>query len=153
MLCVAVFLCQELPHSSPAQATLQFDGFHSPPSGPGVIFKGLVAVCNSVCIFFNSSFIHHKHSLRPISIYSQLSAQWSEPPRGAEPRFELGPAVQQQASAPLTEPRCTLERATLHPRSHGDIRYLSGINFDLRYQINFIRVNTRGEAGLTSLAC
>ncbi len=26
---------------------------------------------------------------------SQLSAQWAEPPWGAEPRFELGPALQQ----------------------------------------------------------
>jgi hypothetical protein len=57
------------------------------------------------CII-HSSFIH-KHSLRPISIFSQLSAQWAEPPWGAEPRFELGPALQ-KASALPTEPRCTL---------------------------------------------
>jgi hypothetical protein len=38
---------------------------------------------------------------------SQLSAQWAEPPWGAEPRFELGPALQ-QASALPTKPRCTL---------------------------------------------
>jgi hypothetical protein len=40
---------------------------------------------------------------------SQLSAQWAEPPWGAEPRFELGPALQ-QASALPTEPHCTLEK-------------------------------------------
>ncbi len=38
---------------------------------------------------------------------SQLSAQWAEPLWGAEPRFELGPAMQ-QANALPTEPRCTL---------------------------------------------
>ena len=52
-------------------------------------------------------FYIHQHSLRPISISSQLSAQWVEPPWGAEPRFELGPALQ-QASALPTEPHCTL---------------------------------------------
>jgi hypothetical protein len=58
--------------------------------------------------FIHHSFIH-KHSLRPIfiSISSQLSAQWAEPQWGAEPGFELGPALQ-QASALPTEPRCTL---------------------------------------------
>jgi hypothetical protein len=44
--------------------------------------------------------------LRHISISSQLSAQRAEPPWGAEPRFELGPALQ-QANALPTEPRCT----------------------------------------------
>jgi hypothetical protein len=69
-----------------------------------VKYKGLVAVCHSFCIYFSlyNRYIHtsfiHKHSLRPISIYSQLSAQWAEPLWGAEPRFELGPALQ-QASA------------------------------------------------------
>jgi hypothetical protein len=59
----------------------------------------------TVDTFIHNSFIH-KHSLRPISISSQLSAQWAEPPWGAEPRFELGPALQ-QASALPTEPHCT----------------------------------------------
>jgi hypothetical protein len=59
----------------------------------------------TVDTFIHHSFIH-KHSLRPISISSQLSAQWAEPPWGAKPRFELGPALQ-QASAPPTEPHCT----------------------------------------------
>ncbi len=57
--------------------------------------------------FTHHSFIIHKLSLRPISISSQLSAQWVEPPWGAEPRFELGPALQ-QASALPTEPHCTV---------------------------------------------
>jgi hypothetical protein len=53
-------------------------------------FKGLVAVCHSFCIYFSfvqiDTFIlvHHsfipKHSLRLISISSQLWAQWAEPP-------------------------------------------------------------------------
>ncbi len=60
----------------------------------------------TVDTFILHSFIH-KHSLRPISISSQLSAQWAEPPLGAEQRFELGPALQ-QASALPTEPHCTL---------------------------------------------
>ncbi len=43
----------------------------------------------TVDTFKHHSFIH-KHSLRPISISSQLSAQWAEPPWGAEPRKLLG---------------------------------------------------------------
>jgi hypothetical protein len=71
--------------------------------------------------FIQHSFID-KHSLRPISISSQLSAQWAGPPWGVDPRFELGPALQ-QASALPTEPRCILKpcctlRARLHPMSH-----------------------------------
>ncbi len=55
-----------------------------------------------------TSFIHHSFiNIRwGPSISSQLSAQWVEPPWGAEPRFELGPALQ-QASALPTEPHCT----------------------------------------------
>ncbi len=69
-------------------------------------YKGLVAVCHSFCIDFSlyNRYIHtsfiHKHSLRPISITSQLSAQWAEPPWGAEPRFVLGPAFQQASVLP-----------------------------------------------------
>jgi hypothetical protein len=36
---------------------------------------------------------------------SQLSAQWAEPQWGAEPRFELGPVLQQASVLP-TEPQC-----------------------------------------------
>ena len=60
---------------------------------------------NPTDTFVHHSFIH-KHSLRPISISSQLSAQWAEPPWGAQLRSELGPALQ-QASALPTEPHCT----------------------------------------------
>jgi hypothetical protein len=49
-----------------------------------LIFKGLAAVCHSFYIYFSlykryshKSFIH-KHSLRPISLSSQMSAQWGE---------------------------------------------------------------------------
>ncbi len=57
------------------------------------------------------------HSLRPISISSQLLAQWGGTvavPRGAEPRFELGPALQ-QASALPSEPRCVFKRPKRPP--------------------------------------
>ncbi len=67
--------------------------------------------------------------MRPISISSQLSAQWAKekPPGGVEPRFELGPALQQATLHPYwatlhpIKPRCTLLShaapywATLHP--------------------------------------
>jgi hypothetical protein len=57
--------------------------------------------------YIHASFIH-KHSLRPISMSSQLSAQWAEPepPWSTESRFDLGPASQQASVLP-TEPRCT----------------------------------------------
>ncbi len=50
--------------------------------------------------FIPTSFIH-KHSLRPVSKSSQLSAQWAEPPWGAEQRFKLGPALQQASALPI----------------------------------------------------
>ncbi len=62
-----------------------------------------------VFIFLYNRYIHtgttfiHKHSLWPISMSSQLSAfLW-----GADPRFELGPALHQSSALP-TEPRYTL---------------------------------------------
>jgi hypothetical protein len=36
-----------------------------------------------------------------------LKAQWEDPPCGAEPRIELGPALQQADALP-TEPRHTI---------------------------------------------
>jgi hypothetical protein len=39
----------------------------------------------------------------------RLLAQWGEPPCGAEPRIELGPALQQADALP-TEPRRTIKR-------------------------------------------
>jgi hypothetical protein len=50
---------------------------------------------------------HIYHSPRPLSISSLLLAQREKPPWGAEPRFEIELAIQ-QASALLTELRCTL---------------------------------------------
>ena len=54
-----------------------------------IFFKGLVAVCHSFCIYLSlynryihTSFIRKHHSLRFISISSQLSAQWVKPPWG-----------------------------------------------------------------------
>ncbi len=70
----------------------------APDPGSATLLCGL---CNR---YIHTSF-SYKHSLRPISISSQLSAQRAEPPWVAEPRFELGPALQ-QASALPTEPRC-----------------------------------------------
>ncbi len=45
-----------------------------------------------------------RHSLRPLSISSSLVCSVGEPPCGAEPRIELGPALQQADVLP-TEPR------------------------------------------------
>jgi hypothetical protein len=68
------------------------------------------------CLFFIFYNIHtfiqshsyitfiHRHSLRLLSISSSLSAQWGTPPCAAEPRIELGPALQQADALP-TEPR------------------------------------------------
>ncbi len=62
-------------------------------------FRGLVALCNSFCIFifllqyiqsYNHSLITFAEALLQIFIY--LQAQWAEPPWDADPRFELGPA-------------------------------------------------------------
>jgi hypothetical protein len=50
----------------------------------------------------------HIHSMRPMSISSQLSALWTEPPWGSEPSSELGPC--------LTASQRTTNWATLHPK-------------------------------------
>ncbi len=79
-------------------------------------WKSKCLIIAFIFLYTVDTFIHHSfiHSLRPISISSQLSAQWVEPPWGAEPRFELGPALQQASALPsephctLTEPHCTL---------------------------------------------
>ncbi len=49
-----------------------------------------------------------RHSLRPLSISSSLVSSVGEPPCGAKPRIELGPAFQQADSLP-TEPRRTIK--------------------------------------------
>ncbi len=54
-----------------------------------------------------------RRGLSPFSSFL-LRSGGKKPPRVAEPRFELEPALQ-QASALPTEPRCTLNWATMHP--------------------------------------
>ncbi len=69
-----------------------------------------------VSFYTIDTFIHHsiiqKHSLRPISISSQPSAQWAETSWGAELGFEFGPALQQANTLP-TEPRSPVSGMTL----------------------------------------
>ncbi len=84
-----------------------------------MILKGLVAVCHSFCLFFvfitystdihSITFIQSKlirrHLPGPFSISSSLcKLSGKNPPCGAEPRVELGPALQQADALP-TEPR------------------------------------------------
>ncbi len=86
--------------------------------------------------YIHTSFIH-KHSLRPISISSQLSAQWAEPPWGAEIRTWACLTASQRASATNwatlhpywatlhpTEPHCTLLSHTAHLLSYSYVLYL-----------------------------
>jgi hypothetical protein len=69
---------------------------------------------------------------------SQLSAQWTEPLWGAEPRFELGPALE-LASALSTEPRCTLTdpRCTLLMRAQIRIQLFSLMRSWFRWILYF----------------
>jgi hypothetical protein len=78
--------------------------------------KGLVAVATLFIYFFYLFFLLQSHTFiitfvqypqSSISIFFIAFAQREKPPWGAEPGFELGPAVQ-QASAPPTELCCTL---------------------------------------------
>jgi hypothetical protein len=61
-----------------------------------------------------------RYSLRPLSISSSLVCSVGEPPCSAEPRIELGPALQQADALP-TEPRRTI-RATPHHMLYADPR-------------------------------
>ncbi len=85
-----------------------------------VYFKGLMAVATLFIsfVFFNTCMPNHIHTMiqyihpSPVAEASlhfliALVLSGEKPPWGAEPRFELGPAVQ-QASALPTELRCTL---------------------------------------------
>ncbi len=76
-----------------------------------------MAGCHSFCLFFHI-FITYIHTFiqSHLSIIirrgfppspHRLSAQWENPPCGAEPRIELGPALQQADALP-TEPRHTI---------------------------------------------
>ncbi len=60
--------------------------------------------------FHSYNTLIHLHSTRPLSVFFIAFAQRGKPPWGAEPGFELRPAVQ-QASALPTELCCTLVRA------------------------------------------
>ncbi len=55
----------------------------------------------------NNTFIRH-HSSRSLSISSSPLSSAGKPPCGAEPRIELGHALQQADALP-TEPRCTIK--------------------------------------------
>jgi hypothetical protein len=77
-----------------------------------------VAGCHSFWFIFHIFFITYIHSFNHIhTIYisvairwglspspHRLKAQWEDPPCGAKPRIELGPALQQADALP-TEPR------------------------------------------------
>ncbi len=71
-----------------------------------LFFKGFVAGCHNFCLFFifynvhSFNQIHSIHlfvAIRPrsLSISSSLVSLVGKPPCGAEPRIELGPALQQ----------------------------------------------------------
>jgi hypothetical protein len=72
--------------------------------------KGLVAVCHSFWFIF-LIFVHIRRG--PFPSPHRLCAQWEKPHWGAEPRFELGPALQLADALPaglrrtLTELRRT----------------------------------------------
>jgi len=57
------------------------------------------------------TFVHYSHPSPVAEVHLQfphcLRAQWEKPPWGAEPRFELGPAIQQASALPI-ELRCSL---------------------------------------------
>ncbi len=56
---------------------------------------------------FNHNTFIRCHSLKPFSISSSLVCSVGKLPCGAEPRIELGPALQQADALP-TEPRRTI---------------------------------------------
>ncbi len=75
------------------------------------LFKDLVARCQSFYLFLHKTsrhtiFIYTTRRV-PLLLSSLLPMGGGPPPWGAEPRFELGPAVQ-QADALLSEARRTL---------------------------------------------
>jgi hypothetical protein len=64
--------------------------------------------------FIQSQYIHPSpFAEASLHFFIALSAQWGKPPCGAEPRIELGPALQQADALP-TEPRRTINWATPH---------------------------------------
>jgi hypothetical protein len=87
-----------------------------------LFIKGLVARCHSFCIFFiflRYTYIHlityitfvRHHLPRSLSISSSLWCSVGKPPCGAEPRIELGPALQQADALPTEQRRTMLSNA------------------------------------------
>jgi hypothetical protein len=76
-----------------------------------------VATATFFLFILSFSYVHnhiayiHSHPFVEASLlfFKACFAQCEEPPWGAEPGFELGPAIQ-QASALPTEPRCTRQQ-------------------------------------------
>jgi hypothetical protein len=59
--------------------------------------------------FIQSQYIHPSpFAEASLHVFIAFSAQWGKPPCGAEPRIELGPALQQADALP-TEPRHTIK--------------------------------------------
>jgi hypothetical protein len=91
------------------------------------VYEDLVAGCNSFMFVFHSFISFHIHTIHlSVAIHGSLSpshrlkAQWEDPPCVAEPRIELGPALQQADAPPTatphhTEPRRTIDIYTLGP--------------------------------------
>jgi hypothetical protein len=82
------------------------------------MFGGMMPLFLFIFIFYNiHTYIHTITFIQYIypSPFAEASlhffiacvAQWGEPPCGAEPRIELGPALQQADALP-TEPRHTI---------------------------------------------
>jgi hypothetical protein len=78
--------------------------------------QGLVAGCHFLFIFIfydihtfiQSQYIYSSPFGKPLSISSSLVCSVGKLPCGAEPRIELGPALQQADALP-TEPRRTMK--------------------------------------------
>jgi hypothetical protein len=63
--------------------------------------------------FIQSQYIHPSpFAEASLHFFIALSAQWGKPPCGAEPRIELGPALQQADALP-TEPRRTIGKISV----------------------------------------
>ncbi len=99
--------------------------------------------------------VHSSAAIRRASSPSphRWSARWEKPPWGAEPRIELGPALQQgkalqtelrptlsELRRTLTELRCTLNLATPHPNElRRNLAELRRILFERRRTLSELR--------------
>jgi hypothetical protein len=69
--------------------------------------------------FIQSQYIHPSpFAEASLHFFIALSAQWGKPPCSAEPRIELGPALQQADALP-TEPRRTIISRFITPQPVG----------------------------------